>query len=59
VAFVIEATKVVADSATDFKKGNCGDLRDGRDVSVTGTVQADHTMKAMQIEINKTDNDDN
>jgi hypothetical protein len=56
---MVDATKVVADSATDYRKGDCGDLRNGRDVAVTGTVLADRTMKATRIEIKKNDKDEN
>ena len=51
VAFTIHATLIVADSATGYKKGNCDDLRNRRDVAVTGVVQPNQTLLATRIEL--------
>jgi hypothetical protein len=54
---MIRTTTIVADSSTDYSNGDCGDLRIGGDVAVTGTVQSDRTVHATRIEIKR--NDDN
>jgi hypothetical protein len=51
VTFKIGTTTIAADSSTGYGNGDCGDLRLGRDVAVTGTVQPDHTVRAMHIEL--------
>jgi hypothetical protein len=53
VTFVVKFVTIKADRDTDFKKGGCKDLRLGLSVSVTGTVQPDHTVKATLVEIAK------
>jgi hypothetical protein len=53
IAFVVKLITIKADRDTDFKKGGCKDLRVGLNVSVTGTVQPDHTVKATLVEIDK------
>jgi len=53
VTFVVKTTTVVADGATEYHKGDCDDLRNGRNASVTGTVQLDRTLHATEIEIKK------
>jgi hypothetical protein len=53
IAFLILLTTIKADGGTGFSKGNCKDLRPGVGVSVTGTLQSDHTVKATRIGINK------
>jgi|KBSMisStaDraftv2_1062788.scaffolds.fasta_scaffold84729_2 hypothetical protein len=46
---------VVADDSTDFRKGKCGDLRNGRTASGTGVLQPNGVIKATQIESDKKD----
>jgi hypothetical protein len=53
ITFVVKLITIKADSNTDFKKGDCKDLRVGLGVSVTGTVQPDRTVKATLVEIDK------
>jgi len=53
VTFVVRLTTIKADSDTEYRKGGCSDLRIGQDVTVTGTVQPDLTVRATQIEIKK------
>jgi len=53
VTVVVQTTIVVADSDTTYSKGGCKDLRILLEVSVTGTVQPDHTVKATRIELKK------
>jgi Domain of unknown function (DUF5666) len=48
---MIGTTTIAADSSTGYRNGGCGDLRVGRDVAVTGTVQPDHTVRATHIEL--------
>jgi len=37
VTFVAAGTTVTVDKSTDFQKMNCGDIKKGLDVTVTGT----------------------
>ena len=53
--FTAGGTSVVTDPSTDFKKSGCGDLRDGRGVSGKGIAQADGSVKATQIQVDKHD----
>jgi hypothetical protein len=53
VVFVVKTTTIVTNPATDFRKGNCSDLSLGDDVSVTGTMQPDHTVLATTVQIKK------
>jgi hypothetical protein len=53
VTFVVHATIVVAGSSTEYRKGNCGDLRNRTDVTVTGTVQPNQSLLATRIELKK------
>jgi hypothetical protein len=57
VTFVINTMTIVADSNTEYRKGNCSDLGNGRDVVVTGTVQLDRTLQATRIELKKAKDD--
>ncbi len=59
VTVVVHTTIVVADGDTSYSKGACKDLRILLEVSVTGTVQPDHTVKATRIEIKNKNNNDN
>jgi Domain of unknown function (DUF5666) len=53
VVFVIKTTTIIVDSSTDFRKGDCSDLRAGVNVSVTGTLQSDDKVLATKIEFKK------
>jgi hypothetical protein len=44
---------VAADGSTDFSKGNCGDLQNGRLVTVTGTIQTSGIVVATVIALKK------
>ena len=53
VGFAVQSTAVLADRDTEYKKGDCSDLRNGRDVTVTGTVLSTGAVHATRIEIKK------
>ena len=53
VVFVVKTTAIVVNSSTDFRRGQCSDLRAGVDVSVTGTMQSDDKILATRIEFKK------
>ena len=53
VIFVVHATTVVAGSSTEYRKGDCGDLRNRTNVTVTGTVQPNQSLLATRIELKK------
>ena len=57
VVFVLKTTTIIANPATNFKRGNCSDLRSGVDVSVTGTIQPDQKVLATTVEFKKKQND--
>jgi hypothetical protein len=53
--FTVDGQSIVTDGSTDFKKSECGDLRNGRGVSGKGTTQPDGSVKATQIQVDKHD----
>jgi hypothetical protein len=53
VRFTVDGFMVETDASTDFKKSNCGDLRDGRSASGEGMTQPDGSVKATQLEVKK------
>jgi hypothetical protein len=57
VVFVVKATTIVVNQATDFKRGDCSDLRSGVDVTVTGTMQPDRNVLATTVQFKKNNND--
>lgn len=56
ISFSLGGTLVVADGSTDYKKGGCSDVRNGRDLKVDG-VQTGGTVKATQIQLGKGNDD--
>jgi hypothetical protein len=57
VTFTVQSTTFVADSNTQYTKGDCSKLRNGRSVMVSGTSQPDRTALATSIVFGA--NDDN
>jgi hypothetical protein len=55
--FLVDLTLVTTNSSTDFKKGNCGDLRTGRDVDVDA-VRTGDLVRATKVEFKKDKHDD-
>ena len=53
VRFVLKTYTVVTSSATDFSGGNCRDLRDDRQVTVTGVLESATTLRATKVAIKK------
>jgi hypothetical protein len=54
VAFSSGGYSVSADGSTDYKKkSDCGDLREGRRISVEGVTQANGTVRAKKIEVDR------
>jgi hypothetical protein len=54
VTFSSRGYTVSADGSTDYKKkSDCGDLREGRRISVQGVTQANGTVRARKIEVDK------
>jgi hypothetical protein len=53
VTFSVDGMGVAADGSTDFSKGNCGDLQNGRLVTVTGTIQTSGIVVATVIALKK------
>jgi hypothetical protein len=51
--FVVNATTIIVNPATDFSRGHCSDLHSGVDVSVTGTRQPDQSVLATTIQFKK------
>jgi Domain of unknown function (DUF5666)/Putative binding domain, N-terminal len=48
LTFVVDGRRIRTDAATDFKMG-CGGLKNGREVSVEGSVQIDGTILATHV----------
>lgn len=53
VRFNLKEYVVVTSSATDFTGGNCRDLRDDRQVTVTGVLESATTLRATKVAIKK------
>jgi len=53
LTFKARGYTVVTDKSTDFKKSDCGDVRDGRGVSGHGVTQSNGTVRATKIEVDK------
>ena len=54
VTFSSRGYTVAADGSTDYKKkSDCGDLREGRRVSVEGVTQLNGTVRARKIEVDR------
>jgi hypothetical protein len=53
VTFSVGGTTILVDRSTDFKKSNCDDLRNGRDVEGAGTMQTNGSVKASEIRVRK------
>ena len=51
--FAVGNYSVTTSSATDFRKGNCSDVRNGRDVKVRGYKQPSGTLAAVRVELAK------
>jgi Domain of unknown function (DUF5666)/Putative binding domain, N-terminal/Viral BACON domain len=52
VSFTVGTTQVLATASTVYSDGNCKDLRNGRNVTVTGVVQTDGRLLATIIDVN-------
>jgi hypothetical protein len=49
ISFTVSSTPVFAISSTGYSGGKCNDLKNGKTVTVTGTVQADRRVLASLI----------
>ena len=54
VTFLVGIQQVVTDSSTDYKRGNCTDLRTGRVVKVEG-LRTSGVVRATKIELKRDD----
>ena len=57
ISFSLEGQRVVADRSTDYRKGDCKDVTNGRSMSVTG-LQPGDSVRATRIELEKKDDED-
>jgi Domain of unknown function (DUF5666) len=53
ISFSAGGMRVVGDGSTDYKKSDCRDLRNGRDVSIKGVTQPDGSVRADRIEVDR------
>jgi hypothetical protein len=53
VVFVVKKTTIIVNSATDFRRGDCSDLRTGVELSITGTRQPDQSILATTVQFRK------
>ena len=51
LSFIVRGQSVVTDGSTDFKKGNCSDIRNGVGVKVKGERRGSGPIRAEKIEI--------
>lgn len=51
VTFLAGLTTVTTDASTGYKHGSCGDLRDGRDISISGVTEGILTVRATSIDL--------
>jgi hypothetical protein len=58
VTFTIRDTTVVADRSTDYRKSDCGDVKDGRTASVEGVTIATGVVRATTIVVQKKEEKD-
>jgi hypothetical protein len=58
VTLTVGGQTIVVDRATDFSKSKCDDLRRGRNVSGSGMMQPNRTIKATDIRVRQDNNDD-
>lgn len=58
VTFTISDTTVVADRSTDYRKSDCGDLKEGRTAAVEGVTIATGVVRAMTIVVEKKEEKD-
>jgi hypothetical protein len=49
VSFTVSSTPVFAIGSTGYSGGKCNDLKNGKGVTVTGTVQTDRRVLASLI----------
>jgi Domain of unknown function (DUF5666) len=55
ISFVVDGERVAADGSTEYRKGKCGDVDNGREVKVEG-LKTD-VVHATKIELEKDDDD--
>jgi Domain of unknown function (DUF5666) len=53
VTFTTAGRTILVDRTTDFKASKCDDLRNGRSVDGDGVVQANGSIKATDLEVDK------
>jgi len=53
VRFSVDGVTFETELFTDYKKSDCGDVRDGRSVSGEGVTRADGSVRATRIEVKK------
>jgi hypothetical protein len=58
VTFVVRSVTVVTDRSTDYKRGDCKDLKEDRSVTVEGFMNPNGSIRATFIELSKGDKDD-
>ncbi len=49
--FTVDSYTVTTDAETEYVKGKCSDVRNGRKLKVWGYLQADGTLAADRVEI--------
>ena len=53
IRFTIDGIPIRTDSSTDFRRGNCADVRNGMSVRANGIFQSDGTILASRVELNR------
>jgi hypothetical protein len=57
LSFEIKGSQVFTNRDTNFKRGKCGDMKKGREVTVIGRRLTDGTVEAREVELNRDDSD--
>jgi hypothetical protein len=58
ITFAVSGRTIVTDRDTEFKKDGCEAVKNGVTVQVRGTTQADGTVSASRIDIEKSKKDE-
>jgi hypothetical protein len=53
LTFSARGYTIVTDRSTGYKESECGDVRNGRDVSGSGVTQSNGTVRATKIAVDR------
>ena len=53
LSFTLKGYSVTTTSATTFERGPCKDMKDGKEIMMTGEIQPGGSLRATRIEFKK------